>query len=601
MTSNGLGNIGNNLSNLNLEDKTKKIVDSATTPVKPDKKTETKGAANLESNEFLDRALDVGGISSYNPSKGGLKLNVGSAITNIPLYDITQGNTNSLIKDYNSNAGANVNVRLERERFSVGVKANLTGSLQTEGVKKNYDDFSQIYQEGQNLEKQISEIQSELNSSVTQLQNSPTFARAEQLISEISSNPLGNNSEKMTELQNILNSGEMQGLLNNLNSSLGKMNSSMTSASNMLGILGDGSRQILGDAAVRGAAELDLGYRTKRYDLGNGWGVRGGIEAAVILPLPNPVNTPSTNGLPEFKTMMSKVSTEVNVTTSGISQLQNRINSLKDNLNSIQNATGSTKESIDKAKDIANQIDPNNPYSALPHYGEIMNIVGELENNSNTLNETAKSLENNIQGLSNDLDNVKVQTSVGVTTVTANKTPGVGIKDVGVTFDGPLGDKTNLSLSTGFMNPYGVLMGEKNHYHLEKGSNESYNLVLDETNKTNVFHEFYDPTVYAGAGLNFNEGTWYKTQVTSRFEKSLTSDVMRASGIVTQNLGPVSLRTGIVNTDLKNGVDSNMYMGGIGFGSIKNPNIFTVDAATNSFDPKNASNVAVRAGLNIPF
>lgn len=589
-----------------IQDASKKIADGAANPVAPSKYPKTMSPAHLEDAGFLDRSLD-GGVSEYTPSKGGLKLRLGASVANVPFVDLmNEANnpshndnplSNPLIKDYNPNAGANAEIKLERERWSLGVNINGAAAVQTEGIGKNASDFSKIYDQSKNLESKLSGLETQVNSTVSQLQNSQNFKRAEELIAKMSSNTSNIDPRDVNELKTIMNSGEMQNLFKNLQNTMGQINSSIGDANKALGILGDGQRSLIADAAIRGAAELTGGYRTKRYNLGSGWGIRGGIEGAIILPLQNPVNTPTGNGLPQFKYTMAKASTQINVTTSGLSELQQRLSSIQQNLTTLQAEAGKNSDAVTNAQNQLNGLNPNNPTD----FKKIMDTLNELNKSSTQASAASQDLNKNLQGLAGDLNNVKVETSVSVKTVTPTSPVGFGIKDIGATVDGPLGSKNWLSFSGGFLNPYGVLMGERNTYNLEKSPENKYSLKLANSEKANVFHDFYDPTVYIGAGIAFNKDEWYKTQVNTRFEQSLTSDVLRASAIVKQSLGPFSLRAGIINNDLKEGTSNLMYMGGIGIGSIKNPDIFTLDAATNSFDKNKVDSLAVRAGVNLHF
>ncbi len=605
MSDTGLGGLSSSQNTI------KSLSDQARTPVAPTKPAEPKSGAHLEDSGFLDRSID-GSVSSFKPSDGGLKLRVGASATNVPFVDIIDGANsindknanpfkNPMVQDYNPRAGASVDLKLNRERWSLGLKVNGTSAIQTEGIAKNGKDFAGIYDQAKGLEAQLSSLEAQVNQISSKLQNSTSLKRAEQIINQLNANPGSADPKMLNELKGILNSGEIQGLFKDLDSALGNLNSAVGTANTALGMIGDGTRSISADAAARGTAEITGGVRTKRYDLGNRWGVRGGIEGAVIVPLPNPVKTPNENGLPQFKSMMAKVSTQAQVTTSGIGDIQNRLSSLQKNLSSLQSGVGNTGKAVDQATKTANNIDPNNPASVASQYGNTMSSINNLNNSAKQVSTSSQNLNKDLQGLNSDLAKVKISPSVSVTTVTPTAPVGFGIKDVGATVDGPVGDKMKLSFSTGFMNPIGYLQGEKTNYNLVKDKDEKYKLDKVGSEKGNVFHDFYDPTLYAGAGVTFNDNSWYKTQIDGRFEKSLTSDVMRASGIVKQSVGPVSLRAGVLDTDLANPGTSFMYMGGLGVGSIKHPDIVTVDAATNSLTPNEVTNGAVRAAVNVPF
>jgi archaellum component FlaC len=588
-----------------IQDASKKISDGASKPV-PGKSPKTMSPAHLEDAGFIDRSMD-GGVSEYSPSKGGLKLKLGASVANVPFVDLMDGANNGsnsdnplsnpLLKDYHPNAGVNAEIKLERERWSLGVNINGAAAAQTQGIEKNAGDFAKIYDQSKGLESKLAGLETQVSNTVTQMQGSQNFKRAEELIAKMSADSSNIRPEDVNELKAIMNSGEMQGLLKNLQSTMGQVNSAVGDANKALGILGDGQRSLIADAAVRGAAELTGGYRTKRVPIGNGWGIRGGIEGAVILPMPNPVKTPGDSGMPQFKSMMAKASTHVNITTSGLGELSQRLSAIQQNLSTLEAETGKNSQAITDAQNQLNGLNPNNPND----YKKIMDTLNELSKASTQASAASQDLNKNLQGLNTDLNNVKVETSVTVKTVTPTSPIGLGIKDVGATVDGPLGSKHWLGFSGGFLNPYGVLMGERNTYNLEKSPDNKYNLKLANSEKGNVFHDFYDPTVYVGANIAFNKDTWHKTQVNTRFEQSLSSDVVRGSLIVKQNMGPFSLRAGVINNDLKEGSSNLMYLGGLGVGSMANPDIVTIDAATNSLDKNKVDSTAVRAGINLHF
>lgn len=613
----GLGNVLNNVGKVQntagqIQNAGQKIAKDASTPATPDKYPVPPSAAHLEDAGFMDRSLS-NSVSSFSPSDGGLKLKVGASATNVPFVDLidgvqdagknSSGNplNNKLIKDYAPNVGTSAEIRVDRERWSIGVKVDGAASLQTQDVEKTAKDFAGIYDQAKGLESKLSGLEKQVNDISNRLQNSQSFKQAEDIINKISKNPALANQQTLNQLKSLLNNGELPKLFNDLQSSLDKVNSAMSDANIALGMIGDKTRSITADAALRGAAEITGAYRTARHDLGGGWGIRGGVEASVIVPLPNPVKTPSDNGLPQFKSLMAKASMHAEVTTNGIENIRQRIGALQNNLSSFQGAMDKTGKAVDQAGKIANKIDPKNPVSAFGQYGAIKDTMDKLDKSSKQASDSIQGLNTNMQGLSSDLDKVSVKTSVGLTTVTPTAPVGFGIRDIGTTIDGPLGKNTKLSLSTGIMNPIGYLQGEKSNYDVIKDKDNNYKLNLVNTEKGNVFHDFYDPTLYAGIGLKFNDEKWYKTQIDTRIEKSMTSDTIRASGIVRQSVGPVSLRGGVLDTDLKQGDKNLTFMAGVGVGSIKHPDILTVDAAVDSVDPNKANNASVRAQINIPF
>jgi len=613
MSDVGLG--GLNIDTAGLKSNVDRIKNGATNPVAPDKKVEPGSGARLEDPEFMNRTLD-GGVSTYDPSQGGFKLRLGGSVTNMPFVDIFAGVEqfgaeganplrNPLVQDYDLNGGAAVEAKLNRERWSLGVKVNGAATVKTEGIGKNVGDFADLSDQAKNLETNFQGIESEVTALNDRLQNNTQIQRLNEIITQLNGDTSNIDAQTLNELKTILGSGELQSLLDDVNKTLGKFNSTMADASQAIALLGDGTRSIMGDVAVRGAAEINGGVRTPRYDLGKGWGVRGGVEGAVIIPLPNPdvaKNKLSENGLPEFKSMMAKATTQIQITTTGLSNLSGSLNNIQGNIRQLSEAVGANKDALNNANEIVQTIDPNNPFSVLSQLGNINQVSEDLQGASEKIGEAGNELNKNLEQLSQDLEKVSVKTSMGVTTVTPTAPVGFGIKDIGVTFDGPVGDSTKLRFSTGFLNPYGVLMGEKTNYNLIKGEDEKYKLEQISTEKMNVFHEFYNPAVYGTAGATFNEGKWYRTDLDLRIEQSLTdSSVTRGAAVAKQALGPFSLRTGIMETDLQNPGKNTMFMGGLGVGSIKNPDIFTVDAATNSFTADKFTNTMVSANLNVPF
>lgn len=590
-----------------------KIAKDAATPSVPGTYSKPKSAAALEEAGFMDRSLENsgGGVSAYTPSDGGLKLKLGASAANVPFVDIFEGAqelnkksdnplNNRLARDYDPSAGVKAEVRFDIERWSLGVKVDGSASLETANVAKTAKDASGLFDQAKALESKLSGLQQQVTDIGSKLQNSQGFRQAEELLNKISKNPTLANQQTLSQLKNILSNGELPKLFSDLQSTLDNVNSAMNDTNTALGMIGDKTRSITADVAVRGTAEINGAYRTERHDLGKGWGIKGGVEAAVIVPLPNPVKMQNDNGFPQFKYAMAKASTYAQVTTSGLENLRDRISSLQSNLSDLQGAVDKTGKANNQANKIADKISPNNPTSVVGQIGPIKDTINKLSDAADQAAKSAKGFDKNIQGLSEDLNKVKVQTSVGVTTVTPTAPVGFGIKDIGATVDGPLGKNVKMSFSAGIMNPIGYLQGEKSNYALVK-DNDKYKLNLVSTQKGNVFHDFYDPTLYGAAGVKFNDGKWYKTQVDARVEKSLTSDTVRVAGIARQSIGPVSLRGGVMDSDIKNGGKNLTYMGGLGIGSIKNPDIFSVNAAVDSPDPQKMNNASVQAQIKIPF
>lgn len=608
-----LGSLRNTTNILNnLKTSADNVVENAKNPKPIENAPATSSASKLEDPGLMERVIENGGggVSSYSPSDGGLKLKLGAGVTNLPFVDLIEGSKeinnldnpfkSKLAKDYDPSLGVNAELRVDRERWGLGLKIDTAANINTTGIKQNSNEFAGIFDQAKSLETKLGGLQNQVNGLKNKLENNQTFKQAEALINQIKNNPALANAQTLDKLKGLLNNNELKQIFSELQSTLKNFNSSVNDASTALAMIGDKTRIITAEAALRGAAEVNAAYRTERHKIGNGWGIRGGIEMAAIVPMPNPVNTPNEMGLPQFKSLMSKVSTNVKVTTNGLENLNNRINSLQSNFSELESSIGKAGNSVSKVGKSVSNIDPKNPLSIISQAGNIKNNLNELKNTSKETTENIKNLDKNLQNLSSDLNNVKVDTSVGMTAVSATDKVGFGVKDIGVTLDGPIGKDSKLSFSTGLMNPVGYIGGNRSTYELAKEVDDYNFKQLSSVNK-NVFHDFYDPTLYGSVGLKFNDSTWYKTQIDARVEKSLSSDTIRAAGITKQSIGFVSLKGGVMSTDLKEGAKNLTYMGGVGIGSIKNPDIFSVNAAVNSTDSSKINNASVQAEIKVPF
>jgi hypothetical protein len=605
--SSGLSGLSQTASGLQatadkLKQNAEKLADTATTPQAPDGMPKPGNAAQLDNVGFLNRAQQGGAASS---KQAGVSLTVnGSASANLPFMDAPNiGKDLSNVPDVHFTGGGQVDLRFtSRERqdgsgFYLGLRGDMSAAGNTQGVTDAARTGSDLASRADALQSRMSGLQDRMNGLATQLQNSPSYQRMEQLIGQISQNPAAANPAMVGELKQILNSGEIQGLLTNMNQSLGEINGVLGDASGALGALGDGKRTVSGDAAVRGAAEVYGGYRTPGIELGQSkWKARFGIEASAIVPLPAPAQPDNDLGLPKFKYAMAKVAASAQITTQGLGDIQKRLGQLQSDLGNLQQSLSQTSAAVDSAAAVANNVDPNNPISVVTQLGQIQQTIGNLNQAANQASTAGQALNTNLNGLADDIGKAEMKTSLGLTTVTPTAPVGFGIRDIGVDLYGPITEKLKANIEAGVMNPVGYLQGQENHYQMEK-SGEKYHLTPTSSQKRNVFHDFYDPAVYAGVGVTANADSAFRTDIKLRAEQSISSDTLRGSAIVRQQTGPVSFSTGVLNTDLRNS-SNNMYMLGVGIGK---GDIISVQAATDSFSPDKAANVQVQAGLRVPF
>lgn len=603
----GFNNLSQTASDLQatadkLRQKGEKLRDQATTPVAPDQPARTGSAAQLDSVIFLQRAQQGGAASS---KAAGVSLTVnGSASSNLPFLEAPGLTQNpAAMPDLHLSGGGQFDLRVtSREKqngsgFYLGLRGDLSAAGNTQGVPDALATAGDLMGRVEALQGRMTGLQDRINMLATQLQNSPGYQRMEQLIGQISANPASANPEMLDALKQILDSGDIQGLLQNMNTSLGEINGLLGDASEALGALGDGRRQLSADAAVRGAAEIYGGYRTPGMALGQSkWKARLGVEAAAIVPLPAPAQ-PADTGLPQFKYAMAKVAATAQLTTRGLGDIQQRLGQLQSNLSSLQQALGSTASAVSSATQVANQLDPNNPLSVLGQLGQIQQTISSLDQAANQASSAGQALHQNLDALADDIGRAEIQPALGLTTISPTAPVGFGIRDIGVDLYGPLTEKIHANIEAGVMNPIGFLQGEENHYQMEKTPEGKLHLNQTHSQKRNVFHDFYDPAAYLGVGVTANADSSFRTDLKLRAEQSLSSDTLRASAILRQQTGPVSFSTGILNSDLQ-GSGKNMYMVGMGFG--KN-DVFSIQAATNSFSPDKASDVQVQAGFRIPF
>jgi hypothetical protein len=586
-----------------LSKNTEKLVEQATTPVAPDKPAQPGSAAQLDSAGFLQRAQQ-GGVASGKTAGVSLTVN-GSASTHQPFVDLPNIGANpAQIPDVQLRGGGQIDLRFtSREKtdgsgFYLGLRGDMSAAASTQGLPEASATAHDLMQRAEGLQSEMNSLQGHMEALGSKLQNSPGYQRLEALVAQASSNPASLNSAALTEMKQILNSGEVQGILKEMNQSLGEVNSLLGNAGATLGAVGDGQRSLSGDAAVRGAAEIYGGYRSPAVELGDSrWKARFGIEAAAIVPLPAPKQPDNAYGLPQFKSAMSKVAVTAQLTTRGFGDIQKRLGQMQSDLSNLQQSLGQTAGAIDDATTLANQIDPNNTLSVLAQLGKIEETLQTLEQSSAQAATAGEALNQSLEGLAEDIGQAEIKPALGLTTLSATAPVGFGIRDIGMDLYGPLTEKIHANLEAGVMNPVGYLGGEENHYQLSKTGAEGYQFEQVSSQKRNVFHDFYDPAVYTGVGLTANADSAFRTDLRFRGERSLTADTLRGSAIIRQQTGPVSFSTGVLNTDLTGG-GKTMYMVGVGIG--KN-DVFSIQAATNSFSADQASDVQVQAGFRIPF
>lgn len=579
-----------------------KLLNQATTPGVLDQPAQPGSAAPLDSITFLQRAQQ-GGVASSKPA--GLSLTVqGSASANLPFLEAsTLAQNPTAIPDLHLSGGGQIDVRFssrEQENgsgFYLGLRGDLSAAGRTQGIPDALATAEDLMGRAESLQGQMTTLQNNINTLATQLQNSPSYQRMEHIITQLRSNPASIHPSMLQELKQILNSGEIQGLLQNLNANLGEVNRLLGDASGFLGVLGDGRRQLSAEAAVRGAAEIYGGYRTPGIPLGDSkWKVRFGIEAAAIIPLPAPAQ-PTDTSLPSFKYAMAKVAATAQLTTRGLGQIQQRLEQLQSNLSTLGQALGNTTSAVHSAAQVANQVDPNHPLSLLGQLGQIQQTLSSLEQAAMQASSAGQALQQNLDALADDMGQAEIKPALGLTTISPTAPVGFGIRDMGMDLYGPITEKVQAHIEAGIMNPIGFLQGEENRYQLEKTSEGELHLQKTHSQKRNVFHDFYDPAIYAGVGVTAHANSPLRTDLKLRVEQSLNSDILRASAILRQQTGPISFSTGILNADMRNS-GKNMYMVGMGFGK---HDIFSIQAATNSFSPSKVTDVQVQAGFRIPF
>lgn len=571
-----------------LQDAASELIDEAM-PGEPESHPEPGSPADLESQLFLRRTLEYSG---FNPTTPGLSFNInagaglGDVSTRTLLEDIETGTnmpedsnplTNPLLRDYNLGANGSLDMRytLPNGRFYYGLRGDASAAVSTNGVNQNISTFADLYEQGQQIEEQFGQLEERLESITSQLENNEQFQRLEEIAGDLQgitefSDLTPDDWAKITEAQQIM--GDLSDTLGELESALGDINQLMGDANDALGALGDGTRTVSANAATRGALEFYAGMRSERYQLGqSSWGATFHGEAALIHPIRNPITTPSDFGLPQFQTLMTRVSARAQVTVSGLSDIQNRISSLQNNVSSLQEAAGNAQDQVDTLGNPITYLDQDQTNEAFESLGSAVEQA----------NDSGEALASDLEGLTSDLESVQISTELGITTVEATAPLGLGLRELGVTLDGSIAPWLDARLQFQGLNLVGVLEGETNYYHLEQNQDGDMELQLDGTETGNVFHDFYDPTLAMGVGLTANRGEWYQTDVYGRVEQSLSSDTTRVSGLARQHLGRFTMTGGIMNPNVQAGHQANMYVLGLGV-----ENILNVNVATDSFhDP----------------
>lgn len=582
-----------------LKKQGERILEEAKTPVKGPTPKPMGGAA-LEDATFFKRVYEKDLL--FDP-EAGLRFSLGGgAGVNVPALTLADQAKASfktgeeqnpfrkpLVQDYKLSAGTMLDIRMNRPNWFIGIRGDVSAAVQTEGIDANKGDFAGVYDQAKAIEAKMKGMEGKINELQTLLNSNPQLQQMNTLVQQLQNtkNP-AIAAKAATQLKALLNSGDLQKSLDKVNGLLGEVNSMMGDCSKAMALLGDGTRTVLGEAAARGALELYGGLRTDPIAMGKGWTATLGVEGAVIVPLPNPVQTKMPYGLPSFKYLMGKVSAQAQVTTTGLADVQSRIGALQSNISALQGAVGQTKTAVNNATGAANS---SSPIQAIPQLNAAAN---NLRTAANQANNAGTALNNNLTGLAQDLEKVHVQASVTMTTVTPNAPVGVGIRNVGAEFKGPINSWLDAQLTTGFLNPVGWLSVQENRYALEKGKDDQYSLTQLSSRSRNGFHDFYDPAWYGTAALTANKGTWYQSAFDFRLEQSLTdSDTTRGAMKYSQNLGPIGFSTGLMSTGLFREDAPMMYMAGLSIAD-------RVSLAAAVDDPTNPSAAQFNLSATLP-
>lgn len=514
-----------------------------------------RSASRLDDPGFQNR-VNQREVAGFDP-ENGLQFNSDlNLLSTTSVADVMHGHDDpatldhALLKDHSVVMGAQVETAYQTENWRVGLRVDTSVAASTEGVDPLRQDLQALASEGKKVLSQMQLIQRQLNQVQTRLNQSPDFQRLNQLATQASTNPTSMGRAEREELQTLLQSDDIQNTFNDLNGILDKSQRLMAATQNSLEIIGDGTRRLQADAQVRGAAEAFVGYRSDAIPLGDDWHMQVGAEVAGIVPIP--VGTQVLHeALPAFRSAMHKVSSEVQVTTLGVADLQDR-------LSSLQNTLGAVQGSVANAEASAQSIGRGNAGMAL----------AQGIRSLNQLNTAGTLLNQNLGQVANTLDNLDVEVNGTLRSIEASPGVGVGLRDVSLRFQGSLSPELQLELLTGAQNSLGYLSGTDRLYDINMDSlinDQDFQLDLRDQQQRNVFHDFYTPTLYQGAHLSGDFGA-YRFEVQGRAEVSLEDQARLRGGVtVTQHFGQVELLTGISNSDLFGTESQTQYQLGLSY------------------------------------
>jgi hypothetical protein len=560
---------------------------------------DNRSAARLDDLGFQNRVTQHE-VGNFDPENGLLFRSNLALMGNTSISDVMQALESPpanpldspLLRDHSLVTGTQVEAGYQFQNWRVGARVDASAAVATEGVTDNVRDLRQLQSESKKLEAQMTLIQRQVTRIQNNLDQSPEFQRMNTLLESAARNPAGFSSADRSELNTLLQSDNVQALFTDLNQVLDQSQRLMGAASDTLGLIGDGTRRLHADVQVRGAAEVFLGYRSDAIALGENWQMDMGAEVAGILPIPTG-NTELIDGYPAFRTAMHKAATEVNITVSGLEQLQNRLGSIETGLSTLQDSVTQAQEAGESVQDAATATTPRDQARAT------LNAVRQGNAAVTGLNRAGQSLNNDLSHLAQDLNNLDVEVTATLRTVEANPGMGVGLRDVSLRMQGQLDEHLRLELMTGASNAVGYLSGTERAYNVAIDiliDDQQLKLNLRDETRRNVFHDFYSPTLYQSIHLEGRSGD-YRFQVQGRTEMSLDDpDKIRAGAMLRQGSGPLEILTGISNADVFGSDSQTQYQLGVSYA-----NVGSVYVETDGFVSPSLLNVHVAVNVDRQF
>lgn len=529
---------------------------------------ETPSAARLDDPDFQNRVSqrEVGG---FDPENGLVFDGNVDILGNTSPSDLIEAFRSPdddalhhpLMRDHSIVTGSQVEAGYQGENWRVGLRVDADAAVQTEGVDPLVNDLRQLETEGKKVMSQMRLLQRQVGNIQRNLNQSPELQRMNQIVENATQNPAAFGPAEQQELQTLLASDNVQALFTDMNEVLDNSERLMGAANETLGIIGDGTRRLQVDMQARGAAEVFAGYRSDAIDLGDDWQMQMGAEATGIVPIPVG-NVQVTSELPAFRTAMHKVSTEVQVTVSGIEGLQDRLNGMQAALQSVQGSVTAMEHAGENLQAAAESND-------LPTRLQATQRALQQGNRAiNGLSNAGRGLSNEVGQLADSLNDLDVKVSATLRSVEADPGIGIGLRDVSVRFQGPLNDRLNLDLLTGARNALGYLSGTERVYDINVDSLvEDQDLALDLRSQTqrNVYYDMQDPALYQGVHLDGDLGA-YGFDLQMRAEMSLTDpEKVRAGATLTQHIQDFSILTGISNSDVFGSDSQAQYQVGLSY------------------------------------